>query len=44
VDACILLGEIDEQFAGNYVDEEAVMQAARERGFSTAAIARRRSR
>src|SRR6476469_4969697 len=33
-----VLGDIDEHFAGNYVDEEAVMQAARERGFSTAAI------
>jgi arylsulfatase A-like enzyme len=33
-----VLGDIDEHFAGNYVDEEAVMKAARERGFSTAAI------
>jgi hypothetical protein len=33
-----VLGDIDEHFAGNYVNEEAVMKAARERGFSTAAI------
>ena len=33
-----VLGDIDEHFAGNYVNEEAVMKAARARGFSTAAI------
>jgi arylsulfatase A-like enzyme len=33
-----VLGDIDEHFAGNYVNEEAVMKAARESGLSTAAI------
>ncbi len=33
-----VLGDIDEHFAGNYVGEEAVMKAAREKGFSTASI------
>ncbi|HEY6994051.1 MAG TPA: alkaline phosphatase family protein [Xanthobacteraceae bacterium] len=33
-----VLGDIDEHFAGNYVNEDAVMKAARARGFSTAAI------
>jgi arylsulfatase A-like enzyme len=32
------LGDLDQHFGGNFVDEEAVMKAARDRGFSTAAI------
>jgi hypothetical protein len=33
-----VIDEVDDHFAGNYLDEEAVLQAAREAGFSTAAI------
>jgi len=33
-----VIDEVDDHFAGNYLDEEAVLKAAREAGFSTAAI------
>jgi arylsulfatase A-like enzyme len=33
-----VLGEIDQQFGGDYLDEETILKAARARGFSTAAI------
>jgi Type I phosphodiesterase / nucleotide pyrophosphatase len=33
-----VLGDVDEHFGGNYVNEEAILQMARARGFSTAAI------
>ena len=33
-----VLGDIDEHFAGNYVDEESILKAARGKNFSTAAI------
>jgi arylsulfatase A-like enzyme len=33
-----VLGDIDDHFAGNYLNEEALLKLARERGFSTAAI------
>jgi hypothetical protein len=33
-----VLGEVDNHFGGNYLDEEAVLKAARDAGFSTAAI------
>jgi hypothetical protein len=33
-----VLNEIDAHFGGNYLDEEAVLKAAREAGYSTAAI------
>jgi len=33
-----VLGDIDEHFAGNYVNEDTVLKAAREKGLSTAAI------
>jgi type I phosphodiesterase/nucleotide pyrophosphatase len=33
-----VLGDIDEHFAGNYINEDTVLKAARARGFSTAAI------
>jgi hypothetical protein len=33
-----VLGDIDEHFGGNYINEDAVLKLAREKGFSTAAI------
>jgi len=33
-----VIDEVDDHFAGNYLDEEAILKAAREAGFSTAAI------
>ncbi len=33
-----VLGDIDEHFSGNFVDEDAILFAARHQGFSTAAI------
>ncbi len=33
-----VIDEVDDHFAGNYLDEEAILRAAREAGFSTAAI------
>jgi hypothetical protein len=33
-----VLGDIDAHFAGNFIDEETLLLAARDRGFSTAAI------
>jgi arylsulfatase A-like enzyme len=33
-----ILGDIDEHFAANFVNEETILKAARARGFSTAAI------
>ena len=33
-----VLGDVDEHFAGNYLDEETILRAAREKGFSTATI------
>ena len=33
-----VLGDIDEHFAGNYLDEDTILKAARAQGFSTAAI------
>lgn len=34
----VILGDIDAHFAGNFIDEETILLAARGRGFSTAAI------
>jgi hypothetical protein len=33
-----VLGDVDAHFAGDYLDEETILKAARERGWSTAAI------
>jgi hypothetical protein len=33
-----VLGDVDEHFSGNYVDEDTVLKLARDAGFSTAAI------
>jgi len=33
-----VLGEVDQIFGGDYLDEETILKAARKRGFSTAAI------
>ncbi len=33
-----VIDEVDDHFAGNYLDEEAILKAARDAGFSTAAI------
>ena len=33
-----VLGDVDEHFAGNYLDEETILRAAREKGISTATI------
>ena len=33
-----VLGEIDAHFAGNFVDEDTILLAAAQQGFSTAAI------
>src|SRR5438132_2129667 len=33
-----VLGEVDQMFGGDYLDEETILKAARERRFSTAAI------
>src|SRR6202045_296355 len=33
-----VLGDIDEHFGGNYLDEDVILQLARAKGFSTAAI------
>lgn len=33
-----VLGDVDEHFAGNYLDEETLLAAARMRGYSTAAV------
>jgi hypothetical protein len=33
-----VLGEVDQMFGGDYLDEETILKAAREHGFSTAAI------
>src|SRR6476469_3691224 len=33
-----VLGDVDDHFSGNFVDEDAVLFAARRQGFSTAAI------
>ena len=33
-----VLGDIDDHFSGNFVDEDAILYAARKQGFSTAAI------
>src|ERR1700730_13693888 len=33
-----VLGDIDEHFKGNYLDEDSILQLARDKGFSTAAI------
>jgi len=33
-----VLGDIDEHFAGNYVNEDTILKAARAKGYSTAAI------
>jgi hypothetical protein len=34
----VVLGDVDEHFAGNYLNEETILKIARERGFSTAAV------
>jgi hypothetical protein len=34
----IVLGDVDEHFNGNYLDEETILAIARARGFSTAAV------
>jgi len=33
-----VLGDVDDHFGGNYVDEESILAAARQKGFSTAAV------
>ena len=33
-----VIGDIDEHFAGNYLNEETVLKMARAQGYSTAAI------
>ena len=33
-----MLGDVDEHFVGNYLDEETILRAAREKSFSTATI------
>jgi arylsulfatase A-like enzyme len=33
-----VLGNVDEHFGGNYLDEEAILEVARAQGFSTAAV------
>jgi hypothetical protein len=33
-----VLGDIDEHFAGNYINEDSLLKAARQQGFSTAAV------
>ncbi|MDF2118578.1 alkaline phosphatase family protein [Roseiarcaceae bacterium H3SJ34-1] len=33
-----VLGDVDEHFAGNYLNEETILKAARDKGFSTATI------
>ena len=33
-----ILGDIDEHFSGNFVDEDTILFIARQQGFSTAAI------
>jgi hypothetical protein len=33
-----VLGEVDQMFGGDYLNQETILEAARERGFSTAAI------
>jgi hypothetical protein len=33
-----VLGDVDDHFAGNYLDEETILSAARRQGFSTASI------
>jgi hypothetical protein len=33
-----VLGEVDQQFGGDYLDEETILKVARQQGFSTAAI------
>src|SRR5262249_23780248 len=34
----IVLGDVDEHFAGNYLDEATILKLARDRGYSTASI------
>jgi hypothetical protein len=34
----VVLGELDEDFAGNYLSEDTILKVAREHGFSTAAV------
>jgi Type I phosphodiesterase / nucleotide pyrophosphatase len=34
----VVLGDIDEHFAGNYLDEATILKLARDKGYSTAAI------
>jgi hypothetical protein len=34
----VVLGELDEDFAGNYLDEDTILKVAREQGLSTAAV------
>ena len=38
IESDAVLGDIDDHFSGNFVDEDAVLFAARHQGFSTAAI------
>lgn len=38
IESDTVLGDIDDHFSGNFVDEDAVLFAARHQGFSTAAI------
>jgi len=38
IEADPVLGDIDDHFSGNFVDEDAILLAARHQGFSTAAI------
>src|SRR5271163_5005950 len=34
----VVLGDVDEHFAGNYLDEATILKLARDKGFSTASI------
>ena len=38
IESDTVLGDIDDHFSGNFVDEDAVLFAARHQGFSTAAL------
>jgi hypothetical protein len=38
IESDAVLGDIDEHFAGNYINEDSLLKAARGKGFSTAAI------
>ena len=33
-----MLGDVDEHFAGNYLDEATILKLARDKGYSTASV------